>query len=122
MIVLDDQLSVPYFKVEIEKWYAGSVIVLGSLRPHGIIKDDGIPALLQDLKEPTFITINYGDFWRKIEANPGYCVICFNVTRERAREIPGSLRTIFNLPEWSTKRKRMGKVISVSGGKLRYYE
>lgn len=65
MIVLDDQLSAPYLKSEIEKWYAGSVVMLGSLRPHRIIKDDNIPALLQELKQPTFITINYGDFWRK---------------------------------------------------------
>jgi hypothetical protein len=122
MIVLDDQLSAPYLKTEIEKWYAGSVIVLGSLRPHSIIKDDSIPALLQDLKQPTFITINYGDFWRKVEAHRGYCVICFNLPRERVREIPGSLRTILNLPEWSAKRKRMGKVISVSGGRVRYYD
>lgn len=54
MIVLDDQLSAPHLKTEIEKWYAGSVIVLGSLRPHSV--------------------------------------------------------------------KRMGKVISVSAGKVRYYE
>ena len=122
MIVLDDQLSAPYLKSEIEKWYAGRVIVLGSLRPHRIIKDDNIPALLQELKQPTFITINYNDFWRKIAAHRSYCVICFNLSRARAREIPGSLRTILNQPEWSAKRKRMGKVISVSRGKLRYYE
>ena len=78
MIVLDDQLSAPYLKSEIEKWYAGSVVVLGSLRPHGIVKDDRIPALLKELKQPTFITINYGDFWRRVEAHRGYCVICFN--------------------------------------------
>ena len=122
MIVLDDQLSAPYLKSEIEKWYAGSVVVLGSVRPHSIIKDDSIPALLKELKQPTFITINYGDFWRRVKAHRGYCVICFNLPRERAREIPGSLRTILNLPEWRAKRKRMGKVISVSGGKLRYYK
>jgi hypothetical protein len=122
MIVLDDQLSAPYLKSETKKWYAGSVIVLGSLRPHSIIKDDNIPALLQELKHPTFITINYSDFWRKVEAHRAYCVICFNLPRERAREIPGSLRTILTLPEWSAKRKRMGKVISASGGKVRYYE
>ena len=34
---------------------------------------------------------------------------------ERAREIPDGLRMIFGLPEWSAKRKRMGRVISVSG-------
>lgn len=45
------------------------MIVLGSLRPHSIIKDDSIPALLQELKQPTFITINYSDFWRKIAAH-----------------------------------------------------
>lgn len=72
MIVLDDQLSAPYLKSEIKKWYTGSVIVLGSLRPHSIIKDDNIPALLQELKQPTFITINYSDFWRKTEAREGH--------------------------------------------------
>jgi hypothetical protein len=51
-------LSAPYLKSEIEKWYAGSVVVLGSLRPHSVIKDDSIPALLKELKQPTFITIN----------------------------------------------------------------
>ena len=122
MIVLDDQLSATYLKSEIEKWYAGSVFVLGSLRPHSIIKDDSVPALLKELKQPTFITINYGDFWRKVEAHRRYCIICFNLSRERAREIPGTLRTILSLPEWRAKRGRMGKVISVSGGKLTYYE
>lgn len=71
MIVLDDQLSAPYLKSEIEKWYAGRVIVLGSLRPHRIIKDDNIPALLQELKQPTFITITtmiFGERSRLIAA------------------------------------------------------
>ena len=122
MIVLDEQLSAPYLKKEIEKWYAGSVIILGSLRPHGVIKDDGIPALLQDLTQPTLITINYDDFWRKSAAHPSYCVICFNLPRERAHEIPDSLRTLLSRPEWKTKRGRMGKGISISGNKVRYYD
>jgi hypothetical protein len=54
MIVLDDQLSAPYLKSEIEKWYAGTVIVLGSLRPRSIIKDDSIPALLQRAQTTDF--------------------------------------------------------------------
>jgi len=122
MIVLDDQLSAPYLKTEIEKWYAGSVIVLGSLRPHSIIKDDSIPALLQDLKQPTFITINYDDFWRRSRLIAAIVLSVSICGESGCSEIPGSLRQILNLPEWSAKRKRMGEVISVSGGKVRYYE
>lgn len=121
MIVLDEQLADARIVAAIERWYRGKVINILEVRPHTRVLDDVIGVLLLRLKDPTFITINYHDFWRKIDAHPGFCVICFNLPMERAREIPGSLRMIFSLREWSTKRKRMGKVISVSGRTLRYY-
>jgi hypothetical protein len=122
VIVLDEQLADARIVAAIEHWYRGKVINILEVRPHTRVLDDVIGVLLQRLKDPTFITINYHDFWRKIDAHPGYCVICFNLPMERAREIPGSLRMIFSLSDWSTKRKRMGKVISVSGRTLRYYQ
>ena len=122
MIVLDEQLSDARIVAAIERWYRGKVISILEVRPHTRVLDDVIGVLLLRLKDPTFITINYHDFWRKMDAHRGFCVICFNLPMERARGIPGSLRMIFSLPEWSTKRKRMGKVISVSGRTLRYYQ
>lgn len=122
MIVLDEQLADARIIAAIESWYRGKVINIIEVRPHTRVLDDVIGVLLLRLKDPTFITINYHDFWRKIDAHRGYCVICFNLPMERAREIPDGLRMIFGLPEWSAKRKRMGRVISVSGGTLRYYE
>ncbi|HTF36702.1 MAG TPA: hypothetical protein VK651_00215 [Blastocatellia bacterium] len=122
MIVLDEQLSDARIVAAIQRWYRGKVISILEVRPHTRVLDDVIGVLLLRLKDPTFITINYHDFWRKMDAHRGFCVICFNLPMERAREIPGSLRMIFSLPEWSTKRKRMGKVISVSGRTLRYYQ
>jgi hypothetical protein len=32
---------------------------------YSVIKDDAIPELLLSVKRPTFVTINYKDFWRK---------------------------------------------------------
>jgi hypothetical protein len=122
MIVLDEQLADARIAAAIERWYRGKVINILEVRPHTRVLDDVIGVLLQRLKDPTFVTINYHDFWRKIDAHPDYCVICFNLPMERAREIPASLRMIFSLTEWSTKRKRMGNVISVSGRTLRFYE
>ena len=77
MIVMDEQLADPQIIRSVEQWYKGKVIVIGEARPQNRITDDVIPALLRRLKAPTFVTINYEDFWRRIPANSAYCVICF---------------------------------------------
>ena len=107
MIVLDEQLADPRIIRGIKTWYKGKVTRGEEVQPQTRIPDDVIPVLLRRLKAPTFVTINYEDFWQKIPANSAYCVICLKLTSKRCSEVSDSLRTILSRPEWSTKRKRL---------------
>lgn len=121
MIVLDEQLH-DYELVEaIERWYKGQVVNIKQMRPHKRLLDDAIESVLLRLKQPTFVTINYPDFWHVIGAHRGYCVVCFKLSGERYWEIPSQLRAVLQMPEFNTKAKRMGKVISVTDSKITWY-
>ena len=90
-------------------------------RPHTVIKDDAIPMLLRQQSQPTFVTINEGDFWQRVPGDPRYCVVCFALSDARTGEIPHSLRALFRRPEFRTKGQRMGKVIRVTQEEISYY-
>lgn len=122
MIVLDEQLNDPSLIKAINRWYSSSVITINDVRPSTQIHDDVIAALLHHLKSPIFVTINYTDFWRKIPAHRNYCAICLKLSAERKKEVPTVLRELLGLEQFNTRRKLMGKVISVSEGVVRYYE
>jgi hypothetical protein len=83
---------------------------------------DAVAALLHHLKSPIFVPINYTDFWRKIPAHRRYCVICLKLSIDRKKEVPKILRELLSFDEFDTRRKLMGKVISVSEGVVQYYE
>jgi hypothetical protein len=121
MIVLDEQLEDPRIATAIERWYPGKVINIREARRNSEILDDAVPTILHRFKSPTFVTTNFRDFWRKIEAHSGYCVVCINLPINRSLEVPDILRDLLKLPEWSSKRKCMGKVIAISAGRVRYY-
>ena len=121
MIVLDEQLADARIASNISRWYKGTVIPIKQLRPQTRIFDDVIPALLHSTKQPTFVTINYKDFWKKIPASPDYCVICFKISQEQVDELPDLLRWVLSLPGLRTKRERMGAVVSVIDRKVVLY-
>jgi len=121
MIVLDEQLLGRNLEVEIAHWYQGTVQFITDLRPDTVIKDDGIPELLRQQKQPTFVTINEIDFWQKVDIDSLFCMVCFRLADTRAREIPSLLRSLLSQPEFDTKRKRMGAVIRVSDSGISYY-
>lgn len=73
MIVLDEHLHDPVIMSGISAWFPGRAIPLIKLRPGSLIKDEVIPALLRKLVEPTFVTINVTDFWKK---NPSAFICC----------------------------------------------
>ncbi len=120
MIVLDEQLLGRGIEREIARWYRGRVEFIIDLRPGSVIKDDAIPGLLRRLSHPTFVTINVWDFWRKIPADPRYCVACFSLPDSRIAEIPQGLRTLFRQEGFKTQQERMGKVVRLAGGKMSY--
>jgi hypothetical protein len=103
-------------------WYRGRVVSITTLRPGTIIKDEAISTLLQQVKQPTFVTTNVFDFWRRILAHPRYCLVCFPLANERLNEIPGRLRRLFRLPEFKTKAARMGKVVMARRQLIQYYD
>ncbi len=121
MIVLDEQLLGLGLESELAKWYPGAIQFITDLRPNSIIKDEDIPQLLRQQNQPTFVTINERDFWRKVETDRRYCVVCFALADSHAGEISGLLRLLFRHPQFTTKAKRMGTVIRLAGEEINYY-
>jgi hypothetical protein len=121
LIVLDEQLNDEQIIEAIEQWYQGKVTTVQALRPNTLIKDDAIPSLLLRQKQPTFVTINYFDFWPKAPKHSAYCLICCKLPTERKLEVPDLLRRVLQLPEFDTWRKRAGKIISVTDLEVRYF-
>jgi hypothetical protein len=121
MIVLDEELQGLGLEEAISDWYRGSVLLIKALRPGTVIKDEAIPGLLRRVRQPTFVTINHGDFWRRVTAGRGFCLLCLKLTADQAEEVPRWLRRLFRLPEFRTKNRRMGKVALVSPRNIQYY-
>jgi hypothetical protein len=122
MIVVDESLIDPIILDAIAAWYQGRVLSVRRLRPNTVIKDDALPLLLGRVSQPTFVTINVRDFWRKVRADPRYCVIAFDLAQDQSLTLPGVLRQLLRLFEFRTKAARMGKVIYVTPTNIEYYE
>jgi len=122
MLVLDEQLKDRFLIAAIATWYPGTVTHIHALRPMTVIKDDNISALLLTVRQPTFITINVDDFWRKITPHPGYCILAIDLAQGDFEDLPTQLRHLFSLPLLKTRTARMGKVIRVQANQIRYYE
>jgi hypothetical protein len=73
-IILDDQLFDVEVLVPLARWI--TVQRLRELRPNEVIKDDRVPVLLRELRQPTFVTIDMG-FWNRDLRDPKYSILCF---------------------------------------------
>jgi hypothetical protein len=122
MIVIDENLHDQRIMAAISAWYPGQVISVTTLRPRSIIKDETIPILLRAVAQPTFVTINVDDFWKKVEPHSGYCIITVNLPKERIREVPDLLRRLFRLPNFKAKASRMRKILHLTSSRIEYYE
>lgn len=121
MIVLDEELQGLGLEEAISRWYRGAILLIKALRPGTVIKDEAIPGLLRQVRTPTFVTINHGDFWRKVTPEKSFCLLCLKITADQTDEIPHWLRRVFRFPEFRTKKIRMGKVALVSFRSIQYY-
>ncbi|NOX60858.1 MAG: hypothetical protein GXP42_02755 [Chloroflexi bacterium] len=121
MIVVDENIHDRRIMDAILDWYPGKVVSITSLRPGTIIKDDAIPGLLLKTSQPTFVTINVEDFWKKVSAHDGYCIVTIALPVERSREAPLLLRRLFRSPPFNNRAKRMGKVIRLAATRIEYY-
>jgi hypothetical protein len=88
------------------------VVNIKEFRPYKKILDPQIPSLLLEAKQPTFVTVNYDDFWRKTAPHPRYCILCLKLEATQTLLVPEIVREVFKMPLYKTKAKRMGCVIS----------
>jgi hypothetical protein len=114
MIVLDEHLLGVDFQAAIARWYRGAVIDITQLRPGSLILDDAIPGLLQSVKQPTFITLNVTDFWRRSAPDRRFAIVGFAYPSTRTIEIPSVLKKVLRMSPFRTRRSRLGKIIRVS--------
>jgi hypothetical protein len=121
MIVLDEQLLGRNLERAIAAWYGGSVRFITELRPNTVIKDEAIPLLLRQQRQPTFVTINERDFWQRVVADPSFCVVCFALPDSQASAIPPLLRRLIRHGQFRTKAQRMGSVIRITSTSISYY-
>jgi hypothetical protein len=122
MIVFDENVHQQRLMDAVAGWYRGRVLSITTLRPGTLIKDEAIPSLLHHVRQPTFITTNVDDFWRRVPAHPRYSIVGVVLPHEQLHKMPDLLRRLFRLPEFKTKARRMGKVVRVSRRQLQYYE
>ena len=118
-IVLDDQLFDLQVLLPIARWI--TVQRLRDLRPAEVIKDERVPALLRQLRQPTFVMVDMG-FWRKGLRDPKYCILCFPLRNDEQYKLPALLRGLFHLPEFRSRVVRMGKVARVGETRIEYWQ
>ena len=73
------------------------------------------------LKQPTFLTIDHG-FWHPERCHRKYCIIQFALADNEQVELPDLLRRLLRLPEFQTRKARMGKVARVQSSRVAYWE
>jgi hypothetical protein len=118
-IILDDQLFDLEVLIPIARWI--TVQRLRNLRPQEVIKDERVPVLLRELRQPTFVTIDTG-FWNRELLDASYCVLCFPLSSEEQYKIPDLLRRLLHVPEFRSKSARMGKIARVSAAYVQYWQ
>ncbi len=117
-IILDDQLFDVEVLVPLARWI--TVQRLRDLRPNEVIKDERVPLLLRELRQPSFVTIDMG-FWDRDLRDPRYCILCFPLRNDEQHQLPERLYRLFQLPEFHTKAARMGKVVRVGPERIDYW-
>ncbi len=118
-IILDDQLFDVEVLIPVARWI--TVQRLRDLRPGEVIKDERVPELLHELRQPTFVTIDLG-FWDRGLRDKRYCILCFALRNDEQHKLPDMLREVLRLPEFHTKGERMGKLARVSTIEIQYWE
>src|SRR5262245_59441694 len=105
----------------IGRWYRGPVTEIIRLRPGTLIRDEAVPELSRSVRDPTFLTINVADFWRRVRPNRYFCIVSFPLSSNEVEEIPGLLRRLFTTVPFRTRRQRLGKIARVGPQQAEFY-
>jgi hypothetical protein len=117
--IVDDELDPEKVTQVLQQWTTAQR--LSTLRPGQVIKDERVPQLLAELKQPTFITIDDG-FWNRTHCDDRYCILYFVLREDNQAEIPGLLRRLVKLEEFKTREARRGKVARISRAHIAYWQ
>jgi len=109
MIVLDEHFLHPRIKEGIERWYQGKVCPITKLRLGTLIPDEAIATLLHRVSDPSFVTLNFGDFWRKMKPEKRFFVSCLHVLQGQQMAVPHILQKLFRLETFRTKKGPHGE-------------
>jgi hypothetical protein len=118
-LILDEQIDLRVVLPPLRTWITATPI--NELRPGEIIRDERVPAILQTLKQPTFVTIDH-DFWDRELCHPGYSILFFDVDDDEQELLPGMLRALFRRPQFRTRAVRMGKVARVGKTAVQWWQ
>lgn len=78
------------------------------------MKDDEIIPLLLQLRRPTFFTLDF-DFYQRRLCHSRYCLVCLDIEQKKTALF---VRRVLRYTGFNTKAKRMGRVIRVSAAGL----
>lgn len=118
-IILDEQLNRDRVLKPLLQWVTTQK--LEELHPNEVIKDDRIPSILRELKQPTFVTIDVG-FWNRSLLDPHYSILYFSFQDNQQPQLPSMLRRLFRIQEFKTKSIRMGKIAKISTTSVEYWQ
>jgi len=82
------------------------------------MKDPKIIPFLQKTGEGTFFTRDRG-FYRRTLCHSKYCIVCLTVGQS---EVAIFIQRLLKHSEFNTKFKRLGKVVSVSHLRIRFWQ
>lgn len=116
MLVLDENVPADQ-RHSLRKWRVRFRVIGLDLASWGTTDENLIPTLHR-LPRPTFFTLDQ-NFYRRDWAHHGYCLVWLDVADDRAAEF---VRRFLRHPKFDTQTKRMGKVVRVHPGGIRYWQ
>ncbi len=119
-IVVDEHMAYDEVTGLLKNWITAEQIGFELRRAKGISDEQIIP-LLRRLKRRTFVTID-SDFYNSKLCDNVYCLIYFHLSSKQQAQIPVLLRRLFRIEGFRSIRERMGKVVCISPGRIRYYQ
>ncbi len=112
MIILDEHIP-PSQRHLLHSWRM-SVRQIGYDIGRKGLQDEEIIPFLRNLRHPTFFTLDFGFYERRL-CHARYCLVYMSV---RQHEVAAFARRLLRHPEFDTQAKRMGTVMRVSHASL----
>jgi len=122
MIVIDEILRENGLLDAIATWYRGKVVAASSLEADTAGQGPTLNALLNKLQGATFVTLAQAGVWPTLRPQKGYCVVTVDLPENCLRDAPGLLEQLFQLPDFKSQDRRVGKVVLLKPAEVAFYQ